>query len=310
MDEVKERSVLVVDDESSNIAALTHILSSKYIVYAAKSGSGALKAVEKHSPDVILLDIIMPEMDGYSVVSLLKGNEKTKDIPIIMVTSLSGEGEEEKALSLGAADYIIKPFRSGIVELRVKNQVKILDQHRAIERLSMTDQLTDLPNRRNFNTRLDLEWYRSIREQMPISILLIDVDKFKEYNDTYGHQQGDAALQALARVLTGELKRCGDFAARWGGEEFVVLLPNTDFAGALQVSERIRKCVEEMEMPLVNGSNTKTTVSIGVNAEMPARDAAYDEFIAKADKALYKAKEAGRNKVIAHSPHENKTIDK
>ena len=301
MHDNKEHSILVVDDESTNISELTHILSGKYVVYAAKNGSGAIKAAEKHSPDIILLDIIMPEMDGYSVLSLLKSSEKTKEIPIIIISNLDSEEDEEKGLLLGASDYIIKPFKPGIIELRVKNQVQIRDQIRIIEQLSMTDQLTDLPNRRNFDNRLDLEWFRSIREKTPISILLLDVDKFKGYNDTYGHKQGDVALQALAKTLTGELKRCGDFAARWGGEEFIVLLANTDSKGAYYVAERIRKRVGNMKIPCADGLNTKITVSIGINAVMPSQSCSYDDFISNADKALYMAKETGRNKICVYS---------
>ncbi|MCL2088207.1 MAG: diguanylate cyclase [Oscillospiraceae bacterium] len=298
----EKNRILVVDDENSNIMALTHILSPEYTVYAAKSGRAAIDAAAKHLPDVILLDILMPDMDGYDVISALKSNEKIREIPVIYITGLSSSLDEEKGLLLGAADYISKPFSSAIVKLRVQNQIKILNQLRTIERISMIDQLTDLPNRRSFETRLDLEWKRALREQRPISILMIDVDRFKNYNDTYGHQQGDAALQAMAETLlsdSGALRRPGDFAARWGGEEFIVLLPDTDRQGAISVAEQIRINIADTPIPCHRSENkeTRITVSIGANTCDNDSTQTIDEFISKADMALYRAKKEGRNRV-------------
>ena len=301
MEENGRNSILIVDDENSNIIMLSHILSQDYTVYAAKNGHDAILAAEKYLPDIILLDIIMPgEMDGYAVITKLKTSEKTSEIPVIYITDLSNIEDEEKGLSLGASDYITKPLSPSIVKLRVLNQMKILTQLRTIEQLSMLDQLTNLPNRRNFDGRLNKEWDRAKREQKPISILVMDVDKFKNYNDTYGHQQGDVALQMVAKIITRSLKRPTDFASRWGGEEFIALLPNTELAGALSIAEDIRCSTENSEIHHSNGLMSKVTVSIGVNTQIPFRDSMYDEFIAQADKALYKAKETGRNRVQQH----------
>ena len=296
-DENKKNSVLIVDDENSNIMALTHILSADYIVYAAKNGQKAIEAAEKYLPDVILLDIIMPEMDGYDVITVLKENEKTLDIPVIFITGLSNVNDEEKGLVLGAADYISKPFSPAIVKLRVRNQIKMLNQLRIIEQISMIDQLTSIANRRGFNVRMNMEWNRAIRVNTPISILIMDVDKFKVYNDTYGHQQGDVALQAVVKVVVQSINRPADFAARWGGEEFVILLPNTDANGALYIAERIRMDISNVVIPCADGAETKVTVSIGVKTQSPVRGSSLDSFIANADKALYTAKETGRNRV-------------
>ena len=307
MSETKKHSVLVVDDEYANSLALIHILSPEYTVYVEKCGQDAIEAAEELSPDVILLDIVMQEMDGYKVLSVLKNSERTKNIPVIFITGLHGIDNEKKGLILGAADYITKPFIPEIVELRVKNQIKILEQLRTIEQLSMTDQLTDLHNRRSFDARLKLEWGRALREQEPISILMIDIDRFKIYNDTHGHYQGDLALKSFAKVLAGTLKRPGDFAARWGGEEFVALLPNTDLNGALAIAERIRNFVDEMEIPCLNNQSqagnlaAKITVSIGVNTREHGKNMTVDEFSSMADEALYIAKRTGRNKVCHHS---------
>jgi len=297
MGEIKENSVLIVDDQNSNIMALTQILSSDYTIYAVKSGRGAITAAEKHSPDIILLDIMMPEMDGYDVISALKSAETTQNIPVIFITGLSKVDDEEKGLALGAADYITKPFSSGIVKLRVKNQIKMLDQLRIIEQLSMLDKLTELPNRRSFDAQLNSEWRRMERERKPISILFIDVDNFKIYNDTFGHQQGDIALQTIATALKQMLKRGGDFAARWGGEEFAVLLPGVDLKDSLEIAEQIRKCIEDAEIPCPNKAAAKVTVSIGINTREDGYKRTIDEFINGADKALYTAKKNGRNGV-------------
>lgn len=290
-------SVLVVDDESSNIMALTHILSPVYTVYAAKNGYKALEAAEKYLPDVIVLDILMPEMDGYAVISALKNMERIRDIPVIIITGLGNADDEEKGLSLGASDYIGKPFHPAIVKLRVGNQIKMLNQLRIIEQVSMIDQLTSIPNRRGFDNRMDMEWVRAIRESTLMSVLVLDVDKFKVYNDTYGHQQGDAVLQTVAVTIARSLGRPGDFAARWGGEEFVVLLPNTDLGGALHIAEKIRVNVSDAIIPCQNGTKTKVTISIGVKTQAPGQNSSRDSFISEADKALYRAKETGRNRV-------------
>jgi len=162
----------------------------------------------------------------------------------------------------------------------------------------MKDQLTGIPNRRSFDNRLDLEWKRAVREKAPISILIIDVDKFKNYNDTFGHQQGDAALQTVAMTIKQSVKRSIDFAARWGGEEFVVLLPATDSDGALKVAEKIRAAIENSIVPCDDDKGKKITVSIGASSRIPSKDALISELINKADSALYKAKETGRNRAV------------
>ena len=290
-------SVLVVDDQESNIVVLTKILSPEYNVYATTDGCYAIKLAEKYLPDVILLDIVMFEMDGYAVITALKNSDITKNIPVIFITALSGSDDEEKGLALGAVDYISKPFSPAIIKLRLKNQIKMLEQLRTIERLSMFDQLTELPNRRSFENRLSAEWGRSLREQTQISLLMIDVDNFKNYNDTYGHQQGDVALQAFSKVLAQSLSRPGDFTARWGGEEFIMLLPNTSSVGALHVAEHVRECAEDMEIPTSNGSMTKLTISVGVNTHMQNYSGTIDNFLIGADIALYEAKNSGRNRV-------------
>jgi diguanylate cyclase (GGDEF)-like protein len=163
--------------------------------------------------------------------------------------------------------------------------------------LGLLDQLTGIPNRRCFDNRLDMEWKRAMRDKKNMSILMLDIDKFKNYNDTFGHQQGDVALKTVAKKIKETIKRPIDFAARWGGEEFVVLLPNTDSNGSLDVGEHIRKIVEDTEIPCAGKSFTKLTVSVGVNTQIPKFDGILYKLISGADEALYSAKKAGRNRV-------------
>ena len=303
MDSKRKNSVLVVDDEVANLHALTQILGSDYTIYTAKNGTNAVEKTVEYVPDLILLDIIMPEIDGYEVLAKLRSHETTAKIPVIFITGLSSIEDEKKGLSLNAADYISKPFSPAIVKLRVRNQIQIVNQLRTIERLSMIDQLTGIANRRSFDERINSEWKRAIREGANafLSILIVDVDHFKSYNDTYGHQQGDVALQTVAGVFSKRLKRSSDFAARWGGEEFIVLLPDTSQEGALEIAENIRRDIESTEIPREDGSTSKTTVSIGVCTQKPAHDLWVDAFISMADEALYEAKAAGRNRVAGAS---------
>ena len=304
MDNPKQNSVLIVDDENLQIKALAHLLESEYTIYIAKNGEAALDIAEKHSPDLILLDILMPGMDGYETLSHLKSNSRTSGIPVVFTTGLRDEEDEARGLEHDVADYITKPFNPKIVPLRVRNLIKIINQMRAIERLSRIDQLSNIPNRRYFVERIEADWGSSIRKFQPLSILILDIDFFKKYNDTYGHQQGDNAIKEAARVITDSLHRPGDFAARYGGEEFVVLLPDTDQSGAVQIAERIRLNIEAAEIPKHESTDevTKITVSIGINTIVPKVSDSMDLFISRADNALYTSKENGRNQVSAYVP--------
>ena len=296
--EINEKnSVLIVDDEISNLIALTNILNMEYTVYTAKSGQEAIDAIKENPPDVILLDILMPDMDGFEVMWNLKNAEETSSIPVIFITGLSSTADEEKGLATGAVDYISKPFYSAIVKLRVENQIRLLRQINLIKALSLTDELTGLFNRRGFDSRLQLEWNRARRDQTPLGLFIFDIDNFKNYNDTYGHLQGDEALKAIAVVLGKTLKRSIDFAARWGGEEFAALLPETNLPGTINIAEKFRKNMEDTEIFCSNKEVTRITVSIGVNIFLPKQPVSVQDFLFGADSALYSAKNAGKNKV-------------
>ena len=299
-----KNSVLIVDDEKANLMVLTHILSSEYAIYAAKNGRDALEAVNEHAPDVILLNVLMPDMNGYEVLAQLKNDEKTRAIPVIFVSELNNVTDEVRGLNLGASDYISKPYHPAIVRLRVQNQIKIVNQISRINNLIAMDQLTGLPNRRFFDDQMSREWGRSRREKTPLSLLLLDVDKFKMVNDTYGHLQGDAVLQIIANTLKESLKRITDIIARWGGEEFIVLLSNTDSDGALNVAEQIRVLIEQTSISIENSKTMKVTISIGVDTLIATQDCSPDTLISHADKALYTAKATGRNRVCKYAKTE------
>jgi len=294
----KEFTILITDDEKTNLDILGSILSPLYNLLISRSGLRTLELAKEHKPDLILLDVLMPEMSGFEVISKLKESEATNNIPVIFITGLTSTEDEEKGFFLGAVDYIVKPFHKSIVKARVNTHIKIIDQMRTIEQIGLMDPLTKVSNRRGFENRLNAEWGRAWREKGPISILIMDIDKFKTYNDAYGHQQGDVALKAFAEASSKTLMRPVDFAARWGGEEFVILLPGTDVNGAVEVAERVRKTVEALVIPTEEGVETRITVSTGINSVIPDADILIKDFIEKADQALYKAKESGRNRIV------------
>jgi len=297
-DNKKEFTILITDDEKNNLDILGNILSPNYNLLISRNGVRAIDLAIEHKPDLILLDVLMPEMSGFDVISKLRENEVTAKIPVIFITGLTGTEDEEKGFFLGAVDYITKPFHRSIVMARVNTHIKIIDQMRTIEQIGLIDPLTKITNRRGFENRLNVDWGNAMRMKYPISILIMDIDKFKNYNDTYGHQQGDAALKAFASTATKSLNRSIDLAARWGGEEFVVLLSGTDSNGAAEIAERIRKNIEATVIPTGDGGETRITVSIGVNTVIPSADSTIEEFIEKADQALYIAKDSGRNRFV------------
>ncbi len=298
MDEHEKFSVLIVDDEKSNLDILSSLLSADYRIYLAKSAARAMEIAGKKSPDLILLDVIMPEVSGFELLVELKESDITRQIPVIFITGQSNEDDQEKGFLLGAVDYITKPFINSIVKARVATHLQIVKQMRAIQKLGMTDPLTDLPNRRNFEYHINITWEMSVRDKLPLSCISIDVDNFKKYNDTYGHPQGDALLKGVSDIFTKAVRRKIDLVARIGGEEFAVILPNTNFEAALAMAETIRSNVESAQFPLSDGTTpTKVTISLGVASIIPTNNDTISELISKSDSALYAAKESGRNRV-------------
>jgi diguanylate cyclase (GGDEF)-like protein len=300
MGESDKFRILVIDDERTNLMVLNQILSPEYTVFTAKSGEEGLSRVSSDPPDLILLDIILPGMNGFELLKLLKDSPETSSIPVIIITGLDNDIDEERGLLLGAVDYISKPFKNHIVIARVKTHIQIVQHIRMIERLGLIDPLTNISNRRCFDERLAVEWRRVTRDKQPIAFMMMDVDKFKTYNDTYGHPQGDTLLRTIAKIFNSAARRPGDLASRLGGEEFGVLLPGTGLEGALEVAEEIRSHVEAARIPTADGKTiTTVTISIGVTVREPFDEVSPEDFISRADTNLYKAKETGRNRVCS-----------
>jgi len=293
-----KNSILIVSDDKLIAQTLANILTIQYSVYFSKNGPDALEVAKELKPDIILLDIVMPGMSGFDAIAALKSMRETSDIPIIFVAESGSVSDEEKGLSLGVADYIQKPITSPMVKLRVRNQIKLINQMRLIQYLSITDALTSTTAKRQFDAWLDQEWRRASRHKSPLSLLMVDIDLFKAYNDNFGHSQGDIVLKSIAATIKQELKRPGDLVARWGGEEFAILLPETNIQGACKVAEDIRASIEKNVIMFQGKTPTRVTVSIGISSAIPEQHNHIARLVADAEKALLRAKETGRNRVL------------
>lgn len=297
-------TILIVEDGMLYQQQLVNTLQGQYTLHLASSGESALDILNDSLPQLILLDIVLPDINGFDLLTILKSTERTQSIPVIIITGLGNDKDEEKGLLLGAVDYIKKPFNQTIVRARVRTQMQIMHHIQTIEELGFLDALTELANRRKFDYQIEYEWSRAIRKQTPISLLFLDLDHFKQYNDTYGHSQGDIILQTVASIMKSTLKRSTDIPCRWGGEEFAVLLPETKKAEAVQIAENLRANIEKASvLCLGDGSMTHITVSIGLATTIPQKHQLLSAFVEKTDHFLYQAKKCGRNQ-LSFSPHE------
>lgn len=294
--------ILLVDDAPTNIQMLNETLKDDYRLFFATNGRDALRLVNESPPDLIILDVIMPDMDGYQVCRALKADGVLRDIPIIFITSMQQQEDELIGLELGAVDYIMKPFNPAVVRLRVRNQIQLKRQRDLLARLSNLDGLTGVPNRRALDACLEREWRRCQRSRKPLSLIMADIDHFKSYNDTYGHLQGDDCLKVISCQLQQALERPGDLLARYGGEEFIALLPETDADGAQLVANKMVQAVTALGLPHSGSPTTGcVSVSLGVATTHPKRSTSGTGLLEAADMALYQAKLAGRNRVCTWS---------
>lgn len=294
----EKHRILVVDDEHMNRKILSDLLKADHQVFLAKDGEQTLARVASDPDlDLILLDVMMPGMDGYEVLRRLKQIETAKDIPVIFITALSSIGDEEKGLLLGAVDYIAKPFHPAIVKARIENHLRFVRQRKLLETLAGKDGLTEIDNRRRFDDVLEKEWRRGGRNRLPLSLAMVDVDYFKQFNDNYGHARGDQVLKSVARALSWALHRPADLVARYGGEEFVLLFPDTDAEGGTALAEKVRSAVEALAIPHEYSKAAPTvTVSIGGATVRPEGEDPL-LLVEAADRMLYQAKQVGRNRV-------------
>lgn len=289
----KDFCILVLSDNYSHLDILNGILFPYFNVKTTMHTEDALDLLKIINVNLIILDCIIENENDNDFFTKIKSTEETRKIPVILIGSSSNPEYEENSFELGAADYISRPFRASIIKMRVNNQRLIVKQMKAIEELGLQDYLTGISNRRGFDNRINLEWLRAIREKTHLSIAIVDIDNFKDYNDKYGHVQGDVLLRCLAKKFVSMLRRPADFVARWGGEEFVIMFPNTKLEGTVKHLEQIREEVQKMIIPNLPSA----TISIGAASMQPKINSSSETLFEKADKALYKAKNLGRNRV-------------
>lgn len=324
MNEDKKISILVVDDRPENLVVMEGILESpKFNIVKANSGAEALGLMLDYDFALVLLDVQMPEMDGFETAEFMKKSEKTKDIPIIFVTAINYDKSSiARGYDVGAVDYLFKPIdpiilkskvdvfvnlhiqketikkQANMLEEKVQELIELKEANWKLENLSLVDELTGMPNRRNFNQYINIQWANCAFSKSYLSMIMIDIDNFKAYNDNYGHIKGDECIKSVAKCIMESLGRPLDLAFRYGGEEFVVLLPNTDLDGSKIIAERIRKNIENIKIEH-NYSETSNfvTISLGISTILPDYKFHFHKFVESADNALYKSKNNGKNRV-------------
>ncbi|MCT7574959.1 diguanylate cyclase [Aliarcobacter butzleri] len=295
--EHKKPTILIVDDMTTNLLLLSDLLKDDYNIKISKSGTKALEILNAPNDiDLVLLDIEMPDINGYEVCKELKNNNKTKNLPIVFITAKNSEEDEEFALNLGAIDYITKPFSKAILKLRLKNHLELKLKTDLLEQLSMYDGLTNIRNRRFFDEAFETTFLEIKRENKNLAVMMIDIDFFKPYNDNYGHGKGDEALKKVAFAFQSTIKRPTDLVARYGGEEFVILLKDIDKPGLETVAKNLLEAVRDLK---ITHDFSKVanfiTVSIGISYYNTNKDITKIELLIKADETLYKVKNSGRN---------------
>lgn len=292
--------LLIVDDQPTNIRVLHELFREDCDVFMATSGEQAISVCQTQLPDLILLDVIMEGMDGHEVCRRLKVDPATQAIPIIFITAQQQESDEVLGLELGAVDFISKPINPTIVRARVRTHLTLKLQNDLLRSMALMDGLTGVANRRKFDEDILAAWRLCFREQKPLSLIMVDVDYFKRYNDRYGHQAGDGCLKSVAQALSETVRRPYDLVARYGGEEFACVLPNTVLSGAVEIAERMQERVRTMGIEhSASDVNRVVTISLGVATLTPTRDLEFQALIEAADKQLYEAKKAGRARVCS-----------
>jgi diguanylate cyclase (GGDEF)-like protein len=288
--------VLAVEDDTAVQALLKAVLGTDYDLKIAGDGATALAAAALIAPDLILLDVMLPDMDGREVCRRIKANSRLASVPVIFLTSLSAAEHEVEGLEAGGIDYLAKPINPAILKVRVNNHLDLKRSRDALERMARLDGLTGLANRRTFDDMLAREWRRLARVSNPLAVIMMDVDHFKLFNDSYGHGGGDDCLKQVAKAAAGALQRPADVVARYGGEEFVALLPDTTLDGALMVAEAIRAAVVTLGIPhSASKTAAHVTLSLGAACMVPQPDGKPEDLLEAADMELYAAKSGGRN---------------
>lgn len=290
--------ILIVDDSLVQAVRLKEILDDEYDITISQTAEDGLRRAGTEKFSLILLDVVMPGMDGFTLLKKLQEEIITQSIPVILITSLSDVQNEYQGLVLGAVDYIAKPFNPLIVQARVNTHIKLYNYRKQVEYQSRVDQLTGIANRRQYEYYSNVRWSEAVRLQTPFSICMFDIDHFKVYNDTFGHPAGDKVIAAIAKTVSNALQRSTDFVARYGGEEFVVCLLGDSSDKAYKYMQKIRKLIEDLKIPHDPSVSKYVTVSVGGVTVVPNAKSSYDFYLKTADTMLYDAKKHGRNQVV------------
>ncbi|WP_199776178.1 diguanylate cyclase domain-containing protein [Chromobacterium vaccinii] len=292
--------ILVVDDQTSNILLIRELFKNEYEIFMAQDGEQAIAQCQALMPDLILMDLVMPGIDGFEACRRLKDDPLTRAVPIIFVSAQREEADEARGFELGGVDYIIKPVNHTILRARVRTHLALKFQADLLSSIALQDGLTGVANRRKFDEALQSDWLQCARQQQPISLLMLDVDHFKRFNDRYGHQAGDDCLRRVAQAIRLSLRRPRDLAARYGGEEFACLLPETDLEGASSLADEILQAIRALGIPHeASDAEPTVTASIGVASMIPNGSTAPQTLVERADHQLYQAKHEGRARVSA-----------
>ena len=289
--------ILIIDDSPVQAAHLKSILEKDYQITTVQEPQTGLDYAREQDFSLILLDVVMPGMDGFVLLKKLQEEVATRHIPVILITSLSDIENEQRGLTLGAVDYIYKPFHPLIVKARVNTHIKLYQYRKQVEYQSMTDQLTGIANRRRYERVSMQKWQEAIRLKVPFSICMMDIDHFKKYNDTFGHPAGDTVITAVAATAGRYLRRNTDFLARYGGEEFVAFMLGDSSKQAFEQMRRVRGAVEELHIPHSGSVSEWVTISVGGTTVVPKRGDSCGTYLKIADAMLYDAKRFGRNRV-------------
>jgi diguanylate cyclase (GGDEF)-like protein len=291
-------TVLLVEDDPISALISSQAVSDIYDVVHVSNGLTALDFCESTPPDLVLMDINMPAMNGLVACNLLKANEVTQDIPVIFITANSDPTSEDECWDAGCVDFISKPFSVKTLRHRVNAHLSVKLLTDKLKRLATYDGLTNIQNRRFFDSYIDEQVKLSVRQKTPLGLLMIDIDYFKQYNDNYGHLKGDDCLKDVAAALVAVAERPTDCVARFGGEEFAIVMPNTDDKGVQHVGEHLLKTIQELNIEHTGSPIQKLTVSLG-GASLSGASLDVNALIELADKRLYQAKQTGRNKLLS-----------
>jgi diguanylate cyclase (GGDEF)-like protein len=292
---IQRAKILLIDDEPLNTDLLAFSLEREYLVKAVNSGEQALSLLKRFIPDLILLDIRMPNMDGFEVLSRLKSNQQTADIPVIFVTGEDSTDDELKGFELGAVDYVRKPFKIPLVLARISIHIDLKRKNDVLENLACADGLTGISNRRKFDESLEILYQAALQNKSPLGLVMLDIDFFKQYNDYYGHSPGDDCLKKVASMLADVAKRATDIVARVGGEEFALILPNVTGSQLKKITNEIHQAMRQLAISHANSVvSNYVTVSIGAISVLPKCAGGIETLFERVDDLLYQAKAAGR----------------